>query len=96
MSEHFDRELKFTLDNERVLNLLTGEAFYGSVDAALREAILNAIDACIRRRASEADAAAGIRVAFDRSQLTIVVDDDGDGMSGSDMTELFMKVAASA
>ena len=36
---------KFTIDQESVLKLFTGESFYSSVDASIREAVLNAIDA---------------------------------------------------
>ena len=41
---------KFTIDQESVLKLFTGESFYSSVYASIREAVLNAIDAIGRRR----------------------------------------------
>ena len=41
---------KLTLETEPVLKLFTGENFYSSADAALREAVLNAIDAIGRRK----------------------------------------------
>lgn len=40
---------RLTVDIEPVLRLFTGENFYSSADAALREAVLNAIDAIGRR-----------------------------------------------
>jgi hypothetical protein len=36
---------RLTLEIEPVLRLFTGENFYSSADAAMREAVLNAIDA---------------------------------------------------
>ena len=45
-----------TVDIEPVLNLFTGENFYSSADAAIREAVLNAIDAISRRKEIDSDA----------------------------------------
>ena len=44
---------KFTIDQESILNLFTGETFYSNVDASIREAVLNAVDAIGRRRDAE-------------------------------------------
>lgn len=86
----------FTLDQERILNLLTGDRFYSNPSAALREAVLNAIDAVQRRRTTVADLSPDIRVTFSRDDLTIAVADNGIGMSRADVSALFTKVGASA
>ena len=86
----------FTLDQERILNLLTGDRFYSNPSAALREAVLNAIDAVHRRRRSLATLSSEITVTFNHDDLVLVVTDNGIGMSRADVRDLFTKVGASA
>jgi histidine kinase/DNA gyrase B/HSP90-like ATPase len=86
----------FTLDQERILHLLTGDRFYSNPSAALREAILNAIDAVHRRQKSEPGLAPQISVKFDRDSRKLAVADNGIGMSREDISALFTKVGASA
>ena len=73
-----DWPLRFTVEIEPVLRLFTGENFYSSADAALREAVLNAIDAIGRRRLTEPALKQKIEVILDRAKSTIMVDDNGD------------------
>ena len=87
---------KFSLDQEKILNLLTGDRFYSNPSAALREAILNAIDAVQRRRQVASDIVPEIRVTFDQEKLTLTVTDNGVGMSKLEVSALFVKVGASA
>lgn len=84
------------LDQEKVLELLTGERFYSNSSAALREAILNAIDAVHRRRQDTAELIPRIDVAFDSERLTFAVNDNGIGMNKGEVKNLFLKVGASA
>lgn len=86
----------FTLDTEAVLRLFTGDRFYSSSDAGLREAILNAIDACGRRQDSDPNHESTITVTFDDDARTVTVRDNGIGMTQEDLTNLFAKVGASA
>jgi hypothetical protein len=86
----------FTLDQERILNLLTGDRFYSNPSAALREAVLNAIDAIQRHCRIAPDNLPDITVTFERRDLTIAVADNGIGMNRDDITTLFTKVGASA
>lgn len=86
----------FTLDQERILNLLTGDRFYSNPSAALREAVLNAIDAVHRRRNNPGSPAPDIKVTFYRDDLSIAVSDNGIGMDRADVSSLFTKVGASA
>jgi hypothetical protein len=87
---------EFTLDRERILNLLTGDRFYSDASAALREAVLNAIDAISRRRHGDQSALRRIEVLFDSASLTLTVSDTGDGMGQKEITSLFTRVGASA
>ena len=86
----------FTLDQERILSLLTGDRFYSNPSAALREAILNAIDAVHRRRHRKPDLPPDIRVTFNRDNLRLTLADNGLGMDRQDVSVLFTKVGASA
>ena len=86
----------FTLDQGRILNLLIGDRFYSNPSAALREAVLNAIDAIQRRRATAADSVPDITVTFNQDDLSIAVADNGIGMNQADVNALFTKVGASA
>ncbi len=87
---------KFTLDGQQILRLLTGDRFYSSADAAIREAILNAIDACGRRRIIEPALYPSIEVLFDEQSKTVAITDNGDGMTREDVRDLFVRVGASA
>ena len=87
---------KFTLDQEKILNLLTGDRFYSNPSAALREAILNAIDAVHRRRQVNSDFTPEILAIFNRDTMTLTVADNGVGMSQIEVDSLFAKVGASA
>ena len=86
---------RFTLSRERILRLLTGERFYSDPSAALREAILNAIDAVRRRQQSTADLEPVIDVTIDRDHLTLRVDDNGTGMDRTNIARFFATVGAS-
>lgn len=88
---------RFTIDQEQVLNLFIGEGFYSSADASLREAVLNAIDACGRRTAAGEDGyTPRIAITFDREGLLVEIVDNGDGMGQQEVSSLFAKVGASA
>ena len=86
----------FTIDQAKILALFTGETFYSSIDASIREAVLNAIDAIGRRREKNSSLDQQIDVNFDRQSQTITVSDNGDGMGQAEVSELFAKVGASA
>ena len=87
---------EFSLDQEKILSLLTGDRFYSNPSAALREAVLNAIDAVQRRREITPDIAPEIWVTFSRDGQKLTVADNGTGMSQADVTDFFAKVGASA
>lgn len=85
-----------TLETESVLKLFTGENFYSSADAAIREVVLNSIDAIGRRKDTEPATEPKIDIVFDRENQTIAISDNGDGMDRDDLAKLFTKVGASA
>jgi len=87
---------EFSLDQERILNLLTGDRFYSNPSAALRESVLNAVDAVHRRKRSEPQIDAEITVTFDRSTRQLEIRDNGVGMGRTEISSLFAKIGASA
>ena len=87
---------EFSLEQEKVLNLLTGDRFYSNPSAALREAVLNAIDAVHRCKLKGHELIPQISVTFDADNLTLTVSDNGVGMNKEAVTDLFVKVGASA
>ena len=87
---------EFSLDQEKILNLLTGDRFYSNPSAALREAVLNAIDAVHRHQKVASDVVPEIQVIFSRDVLTLTVVDNGIGMCQTDVSALFTKIGASA
>lgn len=86
----------FTINQESILGLFTGETFYSTVDASIREAVLNAIDAVGRRQAADTSLPAQINVSFDRPSRTVTVSDNGDGMGKAQVAELFTRIGTSA
>lgn len=94
-SDTVDWPPRFTLSRERILKLLTGSRFYSDPSAALREAILNAIDAVRRRQQLAPDFEPMIDVTIDRDQLTLRVDDNGIGMDKTNIARFFATVGAS-
>ncbi|MEH2594959.1 hypothetical protein V1278_001872 [Bradyrhizobium sp. AZCC 1577] len=85
-----------TIDNARVLHLFTGENFYSDCDAALREAVLNAIDAITRRQANDSNVKPDIKVLFSETEQCVSISDNGDGMDDEAIATLFTRVGASA
>lgn len=86
----------FSLDQERILTLLTGDRFYTDPSAALREAVLNALDAVHRLSQMDSQLVPEIVVQFDHNRLALVISDNGDGMDRAAISQLFTRVGASA
>ena len=87
---------RFTIDQARILELFTGETFYSSIDASIREAVLNSIDAVGRRREIDNSLITQIDICFDRQSQTVTVSDNGDGMGQDQVSRLFSRIGASA
>ena len=95
MNQAIEYPPRLSIDSEAILKLFTGETFYSNVDASLREAVLNSIDAIGRRSDVEPFVKPEIRVEFNRQSMTITVTDNGDGMGPEETVKLFSKVGAS-
>lgn len=93
---------KFYLDYERIMRLLMDKSLYPEPSFFLRELLQNALDAC-RHRKALADAAGFAQYApaitiidnSDAPEPTVVVEDNGVGMSLSIVQNYFMRVGHS-
>jgi hypothetical protein len=86
---------RLTVDTARILEVLTGDRFYSSKDAALREAVLNAIDACTARIAEGDAIQPAMSVVFDDGTLSVIIDDNGDGMGREQVSDRFIRIGSS-
>ena len=86
----------FSLDQERILNLLTGNRFYSNASAALRKSVLNAIDAVHRHGQVDKSFQPTIEVQFISAECVLRVSDNGDGMDRAAISNLFARVGATA
>ena len=91
---------RFTLDQDKVVDLLMGTSLYGNPAVALRELLQNSIDACMVREAFETswgnEYRPSIQIALvekDARQF-IVVEDNGIGMDENIVQNYYSKVGA--
>lgn len=80
--------------HDRVIELLIGENLYTSADAAIRELIQNAEDACQLRRIQNQDFEPEIVVHFSITNEVVEIHDNGYGMNDEIIQKSFTGVAA--
>ncbi len=95
-SEQADWPPRLTVEIEPVLRLFTGENFYSSADAALREAVLNAIDAIGRRQQTDAAPPPIIDITFDTQPEQSPSPTMAREWTEGDIENLFAKVGSTA
>jgi molecular chaperone HtpG len=88
-------DLKFTLQEREIFELLMGKRLYDKETACLRELLQNAIDASRRRRSHEATYKPEISFVVDNASRTIVVSDNGIGMNEYVVKNYFAKIGLS-
>lgn len=91
---------EFTLDNARILDLLTGHTLYNETDVVLRELVQNALDAVrlqhMADRRTDPDARVGtVKILWDSSERMLTVQDNGTGMTQQIVERHLLKVGAS-
>ncbi len=101
LTEGFLREtFEFTLDQTKILDLLTGHTLYNDTGVVLRELIQNAIDAVRLQEQLDLDSGAAassghVRVKWDSGNRQLTVEDDGTGMTQSVIERHLLKVGSS-
>ena len=88
------KEFAFDLDKPKILNLLTGHTLYNNPDVVLRELIQNSLDATRLQKTLTGESGA-ITVHLDSSSRILTIDDDGTGMTQSDIESHFLNIGSS-
>lgn len=72
---------QFTIDQERVLDLLTGHTLYNDTNVVLRELVQNSIDAVRVKHGLKAPQDGEVRISWNSEERTLEVCDNGTGMT---------------
>ncbi|GHF63833.1 hypothetical protein GCM10017781_44700 [Deinococcus metalli] len=93
------KQLSFTLDQNKILKLLTGQTLYNDISVSLRELIQNGLDA-VKLNAhilslSETPYAPRIDIFWDAESGVLQILDNGVGMSQDEIESYFLKAGSS-
>ena len=96
-TEGFIRDaFEFTIDQAKILDLLTGHTLYNDTRVVLRELLQNAIDAIrIKHYPNPSRGKGQVHVSWDSKTRTLSVRDNGTGMTQEIINNFFLKVGSS-
>lgn len=96
-TEGFIRDsFEFTLDQAKILDLLTGHTLYNDTRVVLRELVQNALDAIRLQFYPGVPGASGkIRIHWNSKQRLLSVRDNGTGMSQKEIGAFLLRVGSS-
>ncbi|MDD5095683.1 MAG: ATP-binding protein [Dehalococcoidia bacterium] len=96
-TEGFIRDaFEFTIDQAKVLDLLTGQTLYNDSSVVLRELVQNSLDAIKLRLYDHPNSAPGeVRITWDSSNRVLTVTDNGTGMTQETIRNHLLRVGAS-
>ncbi|QUW19403.1 ATP-binding protein [Agrococcus sp. Marseille-Q4369] len=88
---------KFTIDQGKILDLLTGHTLYNDSSVVVRELFQNALDAVRLQEFLVADSAYAptVQVSWDSASRMLTVADNGTGMTQSVIENNFLRVGSS-
>ncbi|MFF8505065.1 ATP-binding protein [Streptomyces anulatus] len=86
---------QFSLDQTKVLDLLTGHTLYNDSDVVLRELIQNSIDAVRLQHEDKSRSTGKVWVRWDSSSRTLEVRDNGSGMTQAIIENNLLKAGSS-
>ena len=94
------KQFEFTIDQYKILELLTGHTLYNDINVVLRELTQNAIDAVRLQHAGprgeiRRPCPGAVQVEWDRETRTLTIKDNGTGMTQSIIEQNFLRVGAS-
>ncbi|WP_163015864.1 ATP-binding protein [Streptomyces sp. Tu 4128] len=75
------KQFKFSIDQEKILDLLTGHTLYNDSDVVVREILQNAIDAVRLQHGENARDSGSVWIRWDPKQRVLEVGDNGTGMT---------------
>jgi molecular chaperone HtpG len=90
-------KFEFTVDQKRILDLLTGHTLYNNVDVVVRELMQNAIDAVrVHAEDTKSDIATyAINIYWSSLNNTLAIEDSGTGMTQEVVAKHFLRVGSS-
>lgn len=89
------KQFEFTLDQARILDLLTGHTLYNDISVVLRELVQNSIDAIRLQAVDSGESPGAIHILWDSKSRALVVEDTGTGMSQRTIEDHLLKVGSS-
>ena len=93
------KPFEFSIDQARILDLLTGHTLYNDTSVVVRELIQNALDAIrLRRTQDKASGSTGcdrVSVSWDSRKRLLTVTDTGTGMTQATIENHLLRVGAS-
>lgn len=88
-------QFEFTLDQAKILDLLTGHTLYNDLRVVLRELVQNSLDA-VRLQALIGKTAIGeVAIRWDSASRELIVEDQGTGMTQGIIEKHLLKVGSS-
>lgn len=92
-----EKQFEFTLDQARILDLLTGHTLYNDTTVVLRELVQNSLDAIrLQWEEFQGDISAGeVTIAWDSAERVITIVDNGTGMTQDVVDRHFLTVGSS-
>jgi hypothetical protein len=92
-----NKQFEFTLDQARILDLLTGHTLYNDTSVVLRELVQNCLDAIRVQWETEAGYinAGEVAITWNSVDRTLTVEDNGTGMTQRIIDDHFLKVGSS-
>jgi molecular chaperone HtpG len=92
-----DKQFEFTLDQAKILDLLTGHTLYNDTTVVLRELVQNSLDAIRVEWEAETNhiTEGEVRITWDSSERVLTVEDNGTGMTQDAIDRHFLKVGSS-
>lgn len=96
-TEGFIRDaFEFTIDQAKILDLLTGHTLYNDTNVVLRELVQNAIDAIRLQHHPDSPLLKGkVRISWDSETRILCVLDNGTGMTQDVVNNFLLKVGSS-
>jgi molecular chaperone HtpG len=92
-----NKQFEFTLDQAKILDLLTGRTLYNDTTVAIRELVQNSLDAIRLQREGEPGFISDgqVSIEWDSKNRVLTVRDNGTGMTQRTIDEHFLKVGSS-
>jgi molecular chaperone HtpG len=90
-----NRPFEFILDQDKILELLTGHTLYNDSSVVVRELVQNSLDAVRLAHGSEAESTGLIRINWDSARQVLEIVDNGIGMTQEIIERNFLRVGTS-